>query len=123
MDHLVWAVPAALGLLAILRKSGGVKRGLESFQRQVLEAQQAAQAARSAAPRAAQTSATVPQHSQHAMRRSVPPPAPSVALAPAAPRTGPAAAGRSVLAAFADPSHARTAVVLAEILGPPVALR
>jgi hypothetical protein len=31
--------------------------------------------------------------------------------------------GRSLLRAFGDPSHARTAVVLAEILGPPVALR
>ena len=57
------------------------------------------------------------------MRRPVPPPAAPAILPSAAARSGPPPAGRSVLAAFADPSHARTAVVLAEILGPPVALR
>jgi hypothetical protein len=123
VDNLVWVVPVVLVLLAVLRKSGGVKRGLESFQRQIIEAQRAAQAAQSAAPRAAQPSVAVPPPSQRAMRRPVPAPAPSVVLPSAAARTGPAPAGRSVLAAFADPSHARTAVVLAEILGPPVALR
>ena len=37
---------------------------------------------------------------------------------------GPAATGRWTLAgAFGDPSHARTAIVVAEVLGPPVGLR
>ncbi len=120
MDNLFWVVPVVLAFLAILRKSGGLKRGLESFQRQIAEAQQAAQAV---APRAAQASDAVARPAQHAMRRPIPAPAPSVVLPSAAARTGPAPAGRSLLAAFADPAHARTAVVLAEVLAPPVALR
>jgi hypothetical protein len=37
---------------------------------------------------------------------------------------GPAATGRWTLAgAFGDPAHARTAIVIAEVLGPPVGLR
>ncbi|BDE06354.1 hypothetical protein WPS_16300 [Vulcanimicrobium alpinum] len=46
--------------------------------------------------------------------------------APAPPRPAPPPQGAAVpplLAAFADPAHARNAVVLAEILAPPVALR
>ena len=125
MDNLFWVVPLALGLLAVLRKSGGVKRGLASFQQQIVEAQQAALAAQRAqtAPRAAPGSAEPRQPAQHAMRRPVLAPAPSVALPSAAARAAMPPAGRSVLAAFGDPEHARTAIVLAEILGPPVALR
>jgi len=37
--------------------------------------------------------------------------------------TPPSAARRMLATAFGDPAHARNAVVLAEILGPPVALR
>ena len=123
MDNLIWVFPVLLGLFAVLRKSGGLKRGVESFRQQILEAQQAAQAAQGAAPRTPQPAAALPPPSQRAMRRPVPAPAPSVVLPAAAARTGPAPEGRSVLAAFADPSHARTAVILAEILAPPVALR
>jgi hypothetical protein len=125
VDNLFWVVPLVLGLLAVFRKSGGVKRGLASFQRQIVEAQQAALAAQraQAAPRTARGSTEAQPPSQRAMRRPVPAPAPSVALPSAAARTAMPPAGRSVLAAFGDPAHARTAIVLAEILGPPVALR
>jgi hypothetical protein len=125
VDNLFWVVPLALGLIAVLRKSGGVKRGLASFQQQIVEAQQAALAAQRAptAPRAAPGSAEPRLTAQHAMRRPVLAPAPSVALPSAAARAAMPPAGRSVLAAFGDPEHARTAIVLAEILGPPVALR
>jgi hypothetical protein len=125
VDNLIWVVPLVLGLLAVLRKSGGVKRGLASFQQQIAEAQQAALAAQAAqaAARAAYGPAEAHPPAQRAMRRPVPAPAPSVALPSAAARTAMPPAGRSVLDAFGDPAHARTAIVLAEILGPPVALR
>jgi hypothetical protein len=125
VDNLFWVVPLVLGLIAVLRKSGGIKRGLASFQQQVVEAQQAALAAQGAqaAPRAAQGPGQGYPPSQRAMRRPVPAPAPSLALPSAAIRTAMPPAGRSVLDAFGDPAHARTAIVLAEILGPPVALR
>jgi hypothetical protein len=125
VDNLFWVVPLVLVLMALLRKSGGVKRGLASFQQQIVEAQRAALAAQAAqaASRPAPGSAGGHQPAQHAMRRPVLAPAPSVALPSAAARTAMPPAGRSVLAAFGDPAHARTAIVLAEILGPPVALR
>jgi hypothetical protein len=125
VDNLFWVIPVVLGLIAVFRKSGGVKRGFVSLQRQILEAQQTALAAQAAqaAPRSAQGSAEAYPPSQRAMRRPIAAPAPSVALPSAAARTAMPPAGRSVLAAFGDPAHARTAVVLAEILGPPVALR
>jgi hypothetical protein len=48
----------------------------------------------------------------------------SVFRAPATLATAPAGStGRMVADAFSDPAHARNAVILAEILGPPVALR
>jgi hypothetical protein len=120
VDNLFWVVPLVLGLLAVFRKSGGVKRGLVSFQRQIADAQQAALASQG---RQAPQATVVQPPSQRAMRRPVPVPAPSVALPSAAARTAMPPAGRSLLDAFGDPAHARTAVVLAEILGPPVALR
>jgi len=66
-----------------------------------------------------------------AARRPAPPPprapsAPSAPVAPARPRVAAVArpARRSpVLDAFRDPAGARTAVILAEILAPPVGLR
>lgn len=72
-----------------------------------------------------------PATSRAAARRPAPPPsrAPSAPPAPAAPTRPRVAAAAShprrspVLDAFRDPAGARTAVILAEILAPPVGLR
>ncbi|MBV9440706.1 MAG: hypothetical protein JOZ24_12000, partial [Candidatus Eremiobacteraeota bacterium] len=57
---------------------------------------------------------------------SVPTPPPATILIPsavAAPRSGQPPGRVPLFEAFGDPAHARTAVVLAEILAPPIALR
>jgi hypothetical protein len=117
-----------LGLIALLRKAGGTRGGLEALQRQIalaqeraaaqIAAQDAARTGRPAPPRVrAATAPNAPRQPQ----RPVPPPSPATHAAVGAPTSS--AAGKALLAAFHDPSHARTAVVLAEILAPPVALR
>jgi hypothetical protein len=96
------------------------------------------------APQAAYAPAqqpTIVRHVRHRQQQAPPPapqpPAPDVTRAPVpfarsvdVPdfTTAPAAAAvpgarRTLAEAFGDPAHARTAVILTEILGPPVALR
>jgi hypothetical protein len=79
---------------------------------------QPAYAAPAAAPKSHAPSRKVHRDAPAQPQRAVTPAARSVDV------PSPAASGRWTLAgAFGDPAHARTAIVVAEVLGPPVGLR
>ncbi len=108
---------------------GAAPRGPSPAELQLLEIRQTLQQrSRSALPRGP-AGATTPATGAAAGPVSVPPAPrptglpPSPALRPAVPSGAPAGSGWTLAAAFGDSAHARTAVILAEVLGPPRALR
>ncbi len=123
MDHLVpWIVVAVL-LFGGLRRLARGLRGVAA-PRVAPAAQPASQVGQ-----AGQKTAWQARNAPIARAAAQPSPAPRPAAAPvrATPRpagpTQPGDAGRAVAAALGDRARLRTAIVVAELLAPPVALR
>jgi hypothetical protein len=127
-DSLQWAVSHVGGAVWLIAVLGGVVSWVAKRQKAAL-ARQTALSRR----RALQPSATVAASPQTAPAPTASAPAqpravfvrPGAARAVVAPGDPPPAALSSPVlrGAFADSAHARTAVILAEVLAPPVALR
>jgi hypothetical protein len=125
-DSLQWAVSHVGGAVWLIAVLGGVvswvaKRQKAALARQTALARRALQpsAAVAAAPAASAQTAPAPAQPRAVFVR------PGAARAVVAPGDPPPAALSSPVlrGAFADSAHARTAVILAEVLAPPVALR
>jgi hypothetical protein len=130
-DSLQWAVSHVGGAVWLIAVLGGVvswvaKRQKAALARQTALARRALQpsAVVAAAPAASPQNAPAPTAPAPAQPRAVfvRPGAARAGVAPGDPL--PADLSSPVLrGAFADSAHARTAVILAEVLAPPVALR
>jgi hypothetical protein len=128
------AVEAGLAARGIT-PSPGVRAAIDAYEATLQPAAPAATAAAATAQAAAVTapaSAAAPVisagYQRAAVQRPIVAPRRPVPSAPAfdptaAPVTPVGTTRRTVADAFGDPPHARNAVILAEILGPPVALR
>jgi len=128
-DSLQWALGHAGGVIWLIAVVGGLVSWVAKKQRAGLARQTAL------ARRAIQPPGVVPVATAAAPPQSVVSPPPNqpraVAFRPAPPRAvvapgDPQPAGLSspvLRGAFGDAAHARTAVILAEVLAPPVALR
>jgi hypothetical protein len=126
-DSLQWAVSHVGGAIWLIAIVGGVVSWAARKQKALL-ARQAARARQALQPPA---SAAAPPPAPQSIQ--APPPVqpravfarPAPARAAVAPGDPPAAAASSPVlrGAFGDSAHARTAVILAEVLAPPVALR
>ena len=124
----IWLVVVIVAVVwGQLRKLGTNVRAMQASQQAQLAAAQAAADAAAAGPaRAAASAPPPPPAAAPAPPRRPPPnvmavqPAPPVAAAPGAP----VSSTRTFLrGAFGDPAHARHAVILAEVLSKPNALR
>jgi hypothetical protein len=141
MEHANWLVIAIIVIFAVAGRIGKIGKTVQKAQSRAQAAQsayteqmQAAQAAAAPSPPApapAQminvTATGLPQRTVQPRMPGPPRPAPTPRAAPAATvGADPAPAGSTrafVHEAFHDPGHARRAIILAELLAPPVALR
>jgi hypothetical protein len=140
MEHANWIVIALIVFFAVSGRIGKIGKSVQKAQARAQAAQsayteqmQAAQAAAAPPPPPAPpaqminvTPTGVPQRTiQARMPGARPAPAPRPAtVATVADDSAPAGSTRAfVHEAFHDPAHARRAIILAELLSPPVALR
>ena len=140
MDHLDWVgylIPAAIVVFTLLRRgSGAIKRAIDSageraaaLQR-TIEAQQGGPAIGAAASRTPAGVLRRPATPPAPPTRATPPRPPSAprspqtaTISPVTPQPAATASGRSLLDALGNVASAQQAVILAEILAKPVALR
>jgi hypothetical protein len=140
MDHVNWIVIAIIVFFAVTGRIGKITKSVQNAQgraqaAQIAYTQQLQAAAQAAAPAPPApppqprpminvTPTGVPQRTVQARM-----PGPRPAPAPPNPVPPPAAAAPAgstqafFHAAFRDPAHAQRAIILAEVLGPPPALR
>jgi hypothetical protein len=129
-DSLQWAISHAGGAIWLIAIVGGMVRWAARKQKALL-ARQAARARQALQPPASAAAAPPPVPALQSVQAPPPPQPRAVFVRPGPARAvvapgdpPPAAASSPVLrGAFGDAAHARTAVILAEVLAPPVALR